>query len=115
MTDQRTLKKIVKDQREAIAALENSVRLADEFKQKMRENWKAEIHSLWEAYYKMPVLRDFQDVNDYDTALFTWCVEMEKLFCALGETPTSLVKDYMEKEGESDKTYKQASIKTKEG
>lgn len=43
MTDQRTLKKIIKDQREAIAILENAVKLADEFKKEMRKNWKAEI------------------------------------------------------------------------
>jgi hypothetical protein len=43
MTDQRTLKKIISEQREAIAILENAVKLADEFKQKMRENWKVEV------------------------------------------------------------------------
>jgi hypothetical protein len=46
MTDQRTLKKIIKEQREAITILENAVRLADEFKEKMRENWKVEVAKL---------------------------------------------------------------------
>ena len=46
MTDQRTLKKIIKEQREAIAILENAVRLVDEFKEKMRENWKVEVAEL---------------------------------------------------------------------
>jgi hypothetical protein len=46
MTDQRTLKKIISDQREAIAILENAVGLADKFKETMRANWKTEVAEL---------------------------------------------------------------------
>ena len=39
-----------------------------------------QLQELWAIYMKMPVRHDFETIDDYDTAMFAWCVTIENKF-----------------------------------
>ena len=41
-----------------------------------------QIGKLWKEYCKMPVPRSFRTKDDFELALFKWCVDIERVFHA---------------------------------
>lgn len=39
-----------------------------------------QLQELWIIYMKMPVLKNFTSLDDFDIAMFAWAVEMENKF-----------------------------------
>jgi hypothetical protein len=40
----------------------------------------AQLNELWAIYMKMPVRADFETLDDFDVAMFEWCVNIENKF-----------------------------------